>query len=125
MGEVTRQVMKKDPKFFPIEPLDYGRYLVISLGTGKEKIIPPRFNAKMAAKWGVLGWLASKGAPLIEAFTEASADLVGFHNNVVFEALHSLNCYIRIQVCLMVVHILMYVTGHVLRKTQILKKVSL
>ncbi|MFS7973972.1 putative Acyl transferase/acyl hydrolase/lysophospholipase [Helianthus anomalus] len=108
MSEVTRQVMKKDPEFFPIEPLDYGRYLVISLGTGKEKLIPPRYNAKMAAKWGVLGWLANNGAPLIEAFTEASADLVGFHNNVVFEALHSVHCYIRIQVCLMVVHTHIY-----------------
>ncbi|KAI3785045.1 hypothetical protein L1987_44154 [Smallanthus sonchifolius] len=97
IGEVTRQVMKEDPKFSPIKPLDYGRYLVISLGTGLEKQ-QRRYDAKMAAKWGVLGWLVNNGsAPLIEAFTQASADLVGFHNNVVFEALNSVDCYLRIQ----------------------------
>ncbi|XP_076959300.1 patatin-like protein 3 isoform X1 [Bidens hawaiensis] len=97
IGEVTRQVMKEDPIFFPITPLDYTRYLVISLGTGSKKQ-EPLYNAKSAAKWGVLGWLLNKGsAPLIDTFMQASADLVDFHNNVVFEALNSVNCYLRIQ----------------------------
>ncbi|KAJ0526783.1 putative galactolipase [Helianthus annuus] len=53
----------------------------------------------MAAKWGVIGWLTNQGsAPLIEAFTEASADLVVMHNNIVFEALNSVDNYLRIQV---------------------------
>ncbi|KAK9048624.1 hypothetical protein SSX86_032412 [Deinandra increscens subsp. villosa] len=97
IGEVTRQAMKEDPNFSPIKPLDYARYLVISLGTGSEKQ-KQQYNAKIAAKWGVLGWLVNNGsAPLIDAFTQSSADLVGFHNNVVFEALNSLGCYLRIQ----------------------------
>ncbi|KAJ9562268.1 hypothetical protein OSB04_007428, partial [Centaurea solstitialis] len=97
IGEVTRQALKEDPNFFPISPMDYGRYLVVSLGTGTEKQ-QPRYDAKMAAKWGVLGWLVTNGsAPLIEAFTQASADLVVFHDNVVFEALNSVDNYLRIQ----------------------------
>ncbi|KAD4888130.1 hypothetical protein R6Q59_034789 [Mikania micrantha] len=97
IGEVTRQVLKSDPNFPAITPLDYGRYLLISIGTGTQKQTP-KFDAKKAAKWGVIGWLINQGsAPLIDAFTQASADLVVMHNNVVFEALNSVDSYIRIQ----------------------------
>lgn len=105
IGEVTRQVLKADPNFPAINPLDYTRYMLISIGTGTEKQTP-KFNAKEAAKWGVLGWLVNQGsAPLIEAFTQASADLVVMHNNVVFEALNSVNNYLRIQV-LYIIHLI-------------------
>ncbi|XP_076959302.1 patatin-like protein 3 isoform X1 [Bidens hawaiensis] len=97
IGAVTRQVMKLDPNFPEITPLDYTRYLLISIGTGTQKQTP-KYDAKMAAKWGVLGWLVNQGSsPLIEAFTQASADLVVMHNNVVSEALNSVNNYLRIQ----------------------------
>ncbi|KAK1433047.1 hypothetical protein QVD17_09953 [Tagetes erecta] len=97
IGEVTRQVLKEDPNFPAINPLDYTRYLLISIGTGTQKQTP-KFNAKDAAKWGVLGWLVNQGsAPLIDAFTQASADLVVMRNNVVFEALNSVDNYLRIQ----------------------------
>ncbi|GJS90556.1 patatin-like protein 1 [Tanacetum coccineum] len=97
IAEVTRQVMKEDPNFFPIKPLEYGRFLVISLGTGT-KMQQAQYDAEMAAEWGVFGWLFNNGSiPLIEAFTQASADLVDFHNNVVFEALNSVDNYLRIQ----------------------------
>ncbi|CAN6343608.1 unnamed protein product, partial [Urochloa humidicola] len=29
IGEVTKQIFKEDPDFFPIKPMDYGRFLVI------------------------------------------------------------------------------------------------
>lgn len=97
-GEVTRQVIKENPDFAQIPPLDYARYLVISLGTGTQKQQSP-YDAKMAAKWGVLGWLVNNNStPLIESFLQASADLVVFHNNIVFEALSSVDNYLRIQV---------------------------
>ncbi|CAI9282963.1 unnamed protein product [Lactuca saligna] len=96
-GEVTRQVIKENPDFAQIPPLDYARYLVISLGTGTQKQQFP-YDAKMAAKWGVLGWLVNNNStPLIESFLQASADLVVFHNNIVFEALSSVDNYLRIQ----------------------------
>lgn len=96
IGEVTRQALKTDPNF-PATPLDYGRYLVISLGTGSEKQ-NPRYDAKMASSWGVVGWLVADGStPLVQVFTQASSDLVVFHDSVVFEALNSVDNYLRIQ----------------------------
>ncbi|KAK3005796.1 hypothetical protein RJ639_017602 [Escallonia herrerae] len=92
MGEVTKQIMRGNLDFFPIKPMDYGRYLVISLGTGSAKS-EERYNAVEAAKWGVLGWLT----PLVDVFTQASADMVDFHLKVVFQALHSEKNYLRIQ----------------------------
>lgn len=98
IAEVTKQVMKKNPDFFPIKPMDYGRFLVISLGTGAEKN-DHKFNANIAAKWGIFGWLFNNGTtPLITAYGQASADMVDFHNCVVFQALHSEDNYLRIQV---------------------------
>ena len=78
--------------------MDYGRFLVISIGTGSPKS-EQKYNAKMAAKWGVLGWLLHGGStPLVDVFTQASADMVDFHISVVFQALHSEDNYLRIQV---------------------------
>lgn len=98
MSEVTREVFKENPDFFPIKPMDYGRFLVISLGTGA-KAEEEKYSAKEARKWGVLGWLASSGnTPLIDAFVQASGDMVDIHISVVFQALRSSKHYLRIQV---------------------------
>ncbi|KAF5197563.1 hypothetical protein FRX31_012850, partial [Thalictrum thalictroides] len=51
LTEVTKQVEHENPDFFPIKPMDYGIYLVISLGTGLPKA-EEKYNADMAAKWG-------------------------------------------------------------------------
>ncbi|KAL4196940.1 hypothetical protein AMTRI_Chr04g185620 [Amborella trichopoda] len=97
VGEVTREIFRKNPDFFPIKPMDYGRFLVISLGTGSPKSTD-NYSAKDAAKWGVLGWLYHNGGtPLIDTFTHASSDMVDFHLSVVFRALHSERNYLRIQ----------------------------
>ncbi|XP_057975381.1 patatin-like protein 2 [Malania oleifera] len=97
MSQVTKQVFDENPYFFPIKPMDYGRFLVISIGTGCPKI-QQKYDAKMAAKWGTLGWLLHGGStPLVDVFTQASADMVDFHISVLFQALHSENNYLRIQ----------------------------
>ncbi|CAK9185858.1 unnamed protein product [Ilex paraguariensis] len=97
ISEVTKQVIENNPDFFPIKPMDYARYLVISIGTGAAKI-EQKYNGKMAAKWGVLGWLIHGGStPLVDVFTQSSGDMVDFHNSVVFQALHSEENYLRIQ----------------------------
>ncbi|KAF8377525.1 hypothetical protein HHK36_030907 [Tetracentron sinense] len=97
ISEVTKQLFKQNPDFFPIKPMDFGRFLVISIGTGSPRI-EQKYNAKMAAKWGVLGWLLNGGStPLIDVFTQASQDMVDLHISVVFQALHSENNYLRIQ----------------------------
>ncbi|KAL6316055.1 hypothetical protein AAG906_015562 [Vitis piasezkii] len=97
ISQVTKQVFDKNPDFFPIKPMDFGRFLVISIGTGSPKS-EQKYNAKMASKWGVLGWLLHGGStPLVDVFMQASADMVDFHISMVFQALHSENNYLRIQ----------------------------
>ncbi|RVX15295.1 Patatin-like protein 2 [Vitis vinifera] len=97
ISQVTKQVFDKNPDFFPIKPMDFGRFLVISIGTGSPKS-EQKYNAKMASKWGVLGWLLHGGStPLVDVFMQASADMVDFHISMVFQALHSEDNYLRIQ----------------------------
>ncbi|KAI3439704.1 Patatin [Psidium guajava] len=97
ISQVTKQIFDANPDFFPIGATDYGRFLVISIGTGMPKI-EQKYNAKMAAKWGTLGWLLHGGSvPLVDVFTMASADMVDFHISAVFQALHSEDNYLRIQ----------------------------
>ncbi|KAL6656154.1 hypothetical protein ACP70R_006980 [Stipagrostis hirtigluma subsp. patula] len=97
IGEVTNQIFKENPDFFPIKPMDYGRFLVISLGTGSSKL-EAKYNAERAKSWGVLGWLLGSGStPLVDIFTQASADMVDIHIAAVFKALHSEQNYLRIQ----------------------------
>ncbi|KAK4393312.1 Patatin-like protein 2 [Sesamum angolense] len=97
IAEVTRQVLKKNPDFLPMKPFDLGRVLVISVGTGSAKN-EEKYDAAKASKWGALRWLYNDNStPLIDSFQQASADLVDFHNAVVFEALHSQTNYLRIQ----------------------------
>ncbi|XP_030545357.2 patatin-like protein 2 isoform X2 [Rhodamnia argentea] len=97
ISQVTKQIFDANPDFFPIGATDCGRFLVISIGTGSPKI-EQKYNAKMAAKWGTLGWLLHGGSvPLVDVFTMASADMVDFHISAVFQALHSEENYLRIQ----------------------------
>ncbi|KAJ8762133.1 hypothetical protein K2173_007283 [Erythroxylum novogranatense] len=97
ISEVTKQICDQSPDFFPIKPMDYGRFLVISIGTGSHKK-ELKYNAKMAAKWGTLDWLLHGGSvPLVDVFTQASADMVDIHISEVFQALHSEANYLRIQ----------------------------
>ncbi|XP_006829698.2 patatin-like protein 2 [Amborella trichopoda] len=97
MGELTREIFNQNPDFFTIKPMDYRRFLVVSLGTGTSSSTD-NYSAKDAAKWGVLGWLYnSGGTPLIDTFQQASADMVDIHISVVFKALDSEQSYLRIQ----------------------------
>ncbi|XP_021911990.1 patatin-like protein 2 [Carica papaya] len=98
MNEVTKEIMRGSPDFFPIKANDYSRFMVLSLGTGSPKF-EDKYDAHDAAKWGMLGWLTGHGSgtPLIDVFTHASADMVDFHLSTLFTALHSQHNYLRIQ----------------------------
>jgi len=97
IGEVMKQIMRGSSEFFAIKQMDYARLLVISLGTGSQKE-EEKYNADGAAKWGLLGWLTNAGStPLVDVFTQASADMVDYHLSVIFQALHSEKNYLRIQ----------------------------
>ncbi|CAN6448214.1 unnamed protein product [Victoria cruziana] len=95
--EVSAEMVQQNPDFFTVKPTDYGRFLVISLGTGSAKH-EHRYDAESAAKWGVAGWLLNGGSnPLIDIFSQSSADMVDFHLSVVFQASLSEKNYLRIQ----------------------------
>lgn len=101
--EVTKQIHNKNTDFFPIKPMDYGRFLVISLGTGSAKT-EEKYNADMASKWGLLGWLtASNSTPLVDVFTQSSADMVDYNLCVFFQAVKSEERYLRIQVSIVII----------------------
>lgn len=98
VSQVSREIINNNPKFFPIKPMDYDRFLVISLGTGAAKA-EEKYNAKMAAKWGIVSWIINDGsAPIIDIFSQASSDMVDVHISVLFQALESEGHYLRIQV---------------------------
>ncbi|XP_004291128.1 PREDICTED: patatin group A-3-like [Fragaria vesca subsp. vesca] len=97
LSEVTKEIHQGNPDFFPIKPNEYGRFLVISLGTGSAKC-EEKYEATNAGRWGVLGWLTGGGScPLVDVFTQASSDMVDYHLSTVFQALHSEKNYLRIQ----------------------------
>jgi hypothetical protein len=96
INQITKQILDGNPDFFPIKPMDYGRFLVISVGTGSSKA-QKKYSAQKAAKWGVFGWLLNGGStPIVDVFTQASADMVDLHISVVFQAFHSQENYLRI-----------------------------
>ncbi|KAK8354323.1 hypothetical protein V6Z11_A05G213200 [Gossypium hirsutum] len=97
INEVSKEITRGSPDFFPINPNDYARFQVLSLGTGSQKC-EEKYPAHMAAKWGLLGWLTCEhSTPLIDVFMQASSDMVDFQNATVFKALKSENSYLRIQ----------------------------
>ncbi|XWS25651.1 hypothetical protein CRYUN_Cryun27aG0086200 [Craigia yunnanensis] len=98
IGEVTKQINRGHSDFSCIRSANhYDRFLVLSLGTGSEKLAE-KYSAQQAAQWGVIGWLtAGNSTPLVNAFTEGSADMVDFHISVIFKALSSEKKYLRIQ----------------------------
>lgn len=98
ISEVTKQIINKNPDFLPIKPMAYDQLLVISLGTGSDTS-EQKYNSKTASKWGVISWLYEDGdSPLIDCYSDSSKDMVDYHNCVVFQALHSENNYLRIDV---------------------------
>ncbi|ESW32825.1 hypothetical protein PHAVU_001G020200 [Phaseolus vulgaris] len=93
MAEVTNKISHEGRcASLNVEAMQYDRFLVISLGTGSQKQ-EPKYSAKDAAEWGTLSWVS----PLIDAFGQASSDMVDFHISSVFRALNSEHNYLRIQ----------------------------
>ena len=99
--------------------LNYENYLIISLGTGTSKM-ENKYNAKMAAKWGILGWLCSEGSsPLVDAFTFAGADMVDLHMSLIFRSTKCEQNYLRIQVPILIpILITLLIRNKVLEKDE-------
>jgi len=88
ISEVSKAINREGPDSYRMNPTEYGRFLVLSLGTGTAKS-EEKYDAEEAAKWGLLGWLTSDhSTPLVDVFTQASADMVDFHTTlrkIIFE----------------------------------------
>lgn len=97
-SEVTKQIHEKNPYFHDMNHTGYGNFLVISLGTGSAKL-EHKYDAKIASKWGIVGWLKDGGSnPIIDAFADGSDDMVDYHISVIFQSVCSQKQYLRIQV---------------------------
>lgn len=97
MGEIAKQLIRKNRDFDLSQSLEYRRFLVISIGTGECKMAG-KYNANDASKWGLFGWwFNANGSPLLDIFSQASTDMVDFHLSVVFKALDIEKNYLRIQ----------------------------
>uniref|UniRef100_A0A0V0I1U4 Patatin n=1 Tax=Solanum chacoense TaxID=4108 RepID=A0A0V0I1U4_SOLCH len=97
ISEVTKQICEQNPYFDKMTPTNYGKFLVISIGTGSAKL-EHKYDAKIASNWGTFGWLTSGGSnPIIDAFADASDDMVDYHISVVFQSVSSQRQYLRIQ----------------------------
>ncbi|KAA8531711.1 hypothetical protein F0562_006572 [Nyssa sinensis] len=95
--QVIKKLSKENPEGFPAKPSYYGKFLVISLGTGTMKR-DKKYSASKAAKWGVLKWLRHNGkSPVVDSFTQASARMVDIHLSTLLHALGSQHNYLRIQ----------------------------
>ncbi|KAA8531729.1 hypothetical protein F0562_006554 [Nyssa sinensis] len=80
-----------------IKPMDATSFQVISLGTGVAKQ-EGSYSAAATSKWGLLDWVYNNGAtPLIDAFTQASSDMVDINVSTFFQAFHAEDNYLRIQ----------------------------
>ncbi|KAJ1685818.1 hypothetical protein LUZ63_017208 [Rhynchospora breviuscula] len=100
MSQVSREIVLGNKEHFPVEPTNYNKFLVISLGTGSNKSTQKKFSAAEASNLGVLGWAWDKNngtSPIIDIFSYANADMVDIHVAVLFQALQSEDKYLRIQ----------------------------
>jgi hypothetical protein len=97
MSQVSQDIILGNGEFFLQNTVDYGKFIVISIGCGLSP--SEKYNAKDAAKWGILNWIVKDGTvPIVDMFNAASADMVDIHLSVLFSALRSSHRYLRIQV---------------------------
>lgn len=97
LTQLSRQILTGNFKAVDMLPMDSNKTLVLSLGTGIPKY-EEKFNAANASRWGLLGWVYNGGGtPIIDAFSDASSDMVDIHVSTLFQSLHSEKNYLRIQ----------------------------
>ncbi|KAI4296920.1 hypothetical protein L6164_036837 [Bauhinia variegata] len=96
IGEVVKDVIQRN-QGVSVKPIDYSKFMVISLGTGSPKE-EGKHDAPKVAKWGALGWLTDGDSnPIIDVFMQSGADMVDIHLSNFFQAHESENNYLRIQ----------------------------
>lgn len=98
VNEVTKEALAGNPDFLmPRSKIrDSSKFLVVSLGTG---MTAESYTAAQAAKWGLLQWLSNgSNTPILDMFSQSTADIADMVASVVFQASQSQTNYLRIQV---------------------------
>jgi hypothetical protein len=81
-----------------VKAVDYGKLLILSLGTGSAAL-NENYEAPEVAKWGMFRWFYHNGkSPLMETFNQASSDMVDIHVYSLFGEVDHEDSYFRIQV---------------------------
>ncbi|XP_055826871.1 patatin-like protein 3 [Solanum dulcamara] len=94
---ISKEIMMGNFKYEEMETMDSKKMLVLSLGTGIGKH-QGKYNAASASKWGLLGWVYNNGdTPILDVYSDASADMVDIHVSTMFQTLHNEKNYLRIQ----------------------------
>ena len=99
INAMTHQSLKLNPDLFSTNLEEYGRFLVLSIGTGYDKS-GSNYDASDAAKWGLVGWVYKNGSvPIVDSLMQANSDMVDIHARVFFQSFRSHNQknYLRIQ----------------------------
>ncbi|KAL0535901.1 hypothetical protein IC582_024830 [Cucumis melo] len=99
MTHVTKEmsILRHRSELLKIKPMETKRMLVLSLGTGTPKN-DEKYSAAKASKWGMLDWVYHGGAtPIVDIFSDASADMVDYHISSIFQSDHCHKNYLRIQ----------------------------
>ncbi|KAI3972646.1 hypothetical protein MKX01_019304 [Papaver californicum] len=97
MTSIANNLLDNNEDSESIRATNNMKYMIISLGTGNAKN-EEKYKSSVVSKWGVLGWLYDGGnVPLIDAFCQASADMVDIHASTLFRALHCQENYLRIE----------------------------
>lgn len=98
LTHITKEIFLGKFEIEDMEAMDSTRMVVLSLGAGLAPL-EEKYNAKDAAKWGLLGWVYNNGAsPLMDIFGDASSDMVDIHVSAMFQSRHNEQNYLRIQV---------------------------
>jgi len=96
INHVRRRVILEREKHSKVKAVDYGKLLILSLGTGSAAP-DQNYEAPQVAKWGMFRWFYSNGtSPLMEAFNQASSDMVDIHVYALFQELYQKDNYFRI-----------------------------
>ncbi|KAE8651943.1 hypothetical protein Csa_006510 [Cucumis sativus] len=67
------------------------KMLILSLGTGSFKNVG-KYDAADVSKWGLFDWIhKNKTSPIIDIFSDASADMVDIHVGTMFQYDHNLH----------------------------------
>ncbi|XP_020586687.1 patatin-like protein 2 isoform X2 [Phalaenopsis equestris] len=97
MNLVSKNIFQEGQDYFPIKPVEYSKFLVLSLGTGAAKA-EEYYSARDAAKWGVFGWLFNNGGkPIIDIYSQSSTDMADIMTSIFFKTQNSEQNYLRIQ----------------------------